>query len=217
MPIYEVGEHELLKEDTSMILVDEEISSGTLYLSDKRVIYEKKGKRGFLKATSAKTLLDVHLYDITNIATAVPKLRVMTRRTITIEYEKDGKRESARFEVNKPKEWETTLRRWIEDSKRLHSDELKRVEEEKHRRDVEMARAKAGTTNVGMVQVDLGKRGGNFSGIVDGEEIINNETVSGAIEPVRSSVPMTEPARCKKCGEHLDSDAVFCPSCGNRV
>lgn len=217
MPIYEVGEHELLKEDTTLIRGDEEISSGTLYLSDRRIIYERKGKRGVFKATSPQTVFDVKLYEVTNITTAVPRIKVMTKRTITVEFMQDDRKETARFEIDNPKEWEAMMRRWIEDSKRIRAEELRRLDDDRHRKEVEMARAKAGMTNIGMVNVDMKAPGKDSEKIFDAEEVTGAVSSSSALAPVHSSVPIQGPKRCKKCKEILDYDAKFCPVCGTSV
>ena len=41
MPIYAVDEHELMQEESTLKEGDAEIQDGTLYLTDRRLIYEK--------------------------------------------------------------------------------------------------------------------------------------------------------------------------------
>lgn len=223
MPVYEVGEHEILKEGVTLVRGDEDFSTGTLYLSNKRLIYERKGRRGFLRATSPITIINVPLYDITNVATAVPRVKVLTRRTLTVEFVKDDKSDSVRFEVGSPKTWESKVRQWIEDSKRLRAEELRQKDEETHRRKVEMARAKAGTTNVGMVNIDMKGKSGQKSGenfhqnIIEADEVKAAVAQTTAITPVEKSFPATESKKCRSCGESLDGDYRFCPTCGARI
>ena len=52
MPIYAVDEHELMQEESTLKEGDAEIQDGTLYLTDRRLIYEKKGKRSLLHASN---------------------------------------------------------------------------------------------------------------------------------------------------------------------
>ena len=46
MPIYDSDEHELLTEESVLTRDDASIENGILYLTDKKLIYEKKGRRG---------------------------------------------------------------------------------------------------------------------------------------------------------------------------
>jgi len=45
MPIYNSDEHEIMKSDATLIDHAIRVSDGTLYLSNARVIYERKGKK----------------------------------------------------------------------------------------------------------------------------------------------------------------------------
>ena len=64
MPIYEVDEHELMKEECVLREGEAEIQDGTLYLTDKRIIYEIKGKRGLIRAAPPKIYMDVRLFEL---------------------------------------------------------------------------------------------------------------------------------------------------------
>ncbi len=50
MPIYEVGEHEILREEAEVVDGETVVAQGTLYLTDRRIIYERRGRRGLIRA-----------------------------------------------------------------------------------------------------------------------------------------------------------------------
>ncbi len=157
MPVYQVGEHEILKEEASYGYAENEYYDGMLYLSDKRLVFEKKGKRGLIHATPPQVVLDVQLHEISNISSAVPKIKVFTKKVLTVEYQSEKDVLKARFLLPDPSKWETEIRKWIADSKRQEEERIKREQDEIYRKRVEMARAKSGTTNVGaLVLIILG-------------------------------------------------------------
>ncbi len=219
MPIYEPNEKEIMKEYVTLIKGEEEESEGTLFLTDKRLIYERKGKRGVFKATSPQVVIDIPLHEITNLSNAIPKFKAFTKKTITVEYNIGDHRESSRFEVKKPKEWNENIRKWAVDSKRIHDEELRRSEEEAHRKQVEMARAKAGTTNVGVMNVNTGSgkdthpdRSAPKDTFIDAEDAGTTQ-----LQTMTRSPPAKAKKKCKECGYPLDDNMKYCPNCGTKV
>ncbi len=212
MPIYQVGEHELIKEESSLIVDEETIIEGRLYLSDKRFIFEKYGRKSFLRASAGQTMIDLNLYDITNVYTAVPKLRVFTRKTLTVEYLRDSETQSLKFAVKDPEEWESNIRKFASDLKKLHEDDQRRLDEDRHRKDVEMARAKAGMTNVGVMHVHPEGRKGKTETVIDAE---------GSESSFPQKAPPSDLAEydgnCRECGVPLPLGAKFCPTCGSKT
>ncbi len=221
MPIYEIGEHEILSEEAIMIKDDGDTETGMLYLSDRRLIFEKKGKRGLLKATPAQITVDVRLYDVTNVSSAVPRIKAMTKKNLIVEYQSEGNIKKNRFRIDDPRDWEDKMRKWVSDAKRLEEEKLERRKEENHRKDVEMARAKAGTTNVGVAyygkpensQKQRGKKAPPDENFIDAEvsdstEIRKMET--GQLEPYTES-------KCPHCGSSVSRGMKFCPNCGEKI
>ncbi len=216
MPIYQVGEHEILKEEADYVYGENESHDGFLYLSDKRLIFEKKGRRGLLKASPPQVIVDVYLHQISNISSAVPKIRAFTKKTLTVEYKNGDDLVKTRFHLQDPIRWETEIRRWIADSKRIEEERLKREEDEKYRKNVEMARAKAGTTNVGVAyygKPNQGKQGDSKSS----ETIIDGESSSSIEVAKQGQVAKSSESNCKSCGEPLKHGMRFCPHCGEPV
>ncbi len=213
MPIYQVGEHELLAESSSMITGIDEQLEGKLFLTDKRLIFEKHGKKSLLRASPGQTVIDLYLYEIKNVYGAVPKLRIFTTKTLTVEYLSEGEIQSVKFALRNPDEWESDIRKFASDLKKLHEDEQRRTDEDMHRRSVEMARAKAGTTNVGVMNVRP-----------EGTTMKKKETVVDA-EGAETLLPQRAPTtdvveydgNCIECGGPLPFGSKFCPSCGLKV
>ena len=128
MPIYASDEHQLLSNDCTLHDGDAEIQDGTLYLTDRRLIYEKKGKRGIIHATPAKIYLDINLHELKNVTTAVPLL--FGKKILSIEFEKDGAAKKYDFQLPDPKKWADEISRWVSDARRHHEDSKSREDEE---------------------------------------------------------------------------------------
>lgn len=218
MPVYQVGEHEILTEVASYVtggVESEDTVSGTLYLSDKRIVFEKKGRRGLLRASAPHSLVEIYLYEVTNISSAVPKIKMLTKKTLTIEYRRNAKTEKVRFRLFDPLSWEKEIRKWIADSKRMEEERIKRESEETYRKDVEMARAKAGTTNVGVAYYGTPGQEKKSKKKPSEEEIIDGDSSSTSIEVAKNQPPVaSNTIECPSCGATIQEDMRFCPSCG---
>lgn len=217
MPVYQVGEHEILKEEASYGYAENEYYDGMLYLSDKRLVFEKKGKRGLIHATPPQVVLDVQLHEISNISSAVPKIKVFTKKVLTVEYQSEKDVLKARFLLPDPSKWETEIRKWIADSKRQEEERIKREQDEIYRKRVEMARAKSGTTNVGVAY--YGKPGQNNQSPTPprqkDEDIIEGDSTSTSMQVSKQYPPATKSEKtCPSCGEPVKPGMKFCPSCG---
>lgn len=222
MPIYEIGEHEILSDEATILKDDGESDTGVLYLSDRRLLFERKGRRGFIKATPPKITIDIRLYRVSNVTSAVPRIKAMTKKNLMVEYEEEGEVKKVRFRLGDPRDWEDKMRKWISDAKRLEEEKLVRSEEEHHRRDVEMARAKAGTTNVGVAY--YGKPNNSAGKKIKNKEkapetIIDAET-SDSTEIRKAEYGAVEQysnIKCPNCGEPMSKGMKFCPNCGEKV
>lgn len=221
MPIYEVGEHEILSDESLLVKEDGDTESGNLYLSDKRIIFEKRGKRGLLKATPSQILVDVFLYNITNVSSIVPRIKALTKKYLIIEYHLGDDIKKARFRITDPLKWEEQMRKWISDAKHSEEERLQRQKEEEYRKEVEMARAKAGTTNVGVAyygnQKPKSKERNDESGSGD---FIDADTVQGGeITKTQQSsvVARDETSVCPNCGAPVKKTMKYCPNCGEKL
>lgn len=212
MPIYAVDEHELMQEDSTLRDGDAEIQDGTLYLTDRRLIYEKKGKRSLLRATPAKTHMDVPLYELKNISTSVPMIRIFTKKYLTVEFDKDGLTKKYDFLLNDPKKWHEEIVRWISDARRHKEEADQKRDEDTHRREVEMANAKSSKTHIGMAYFGKEPPG------VKPENIDVEEDEEGT-EKQRQKLkePKYIPLLCETCGEELKPEMKFCPHCGAKI
>lgn len=213
MPIYQVGEHEILQEPSSLIKSEDEFIEGTLFLSDKRLVFEKTGKRGFFHATPGITLYDIGLHEIKNVYVAIPKLRLFTKKTLTVEYSNSNSSGSLRFTLRDPELWESNIRKFASDLKKIYEEQERREREEEHRRNVEMAKAKAGTTNVGVMNVNTDRnRQKERETVIDADERSENYPQNASPSDV------TEYAEtCPECGAVIPQDAKYCPSCGYKL
>jgi hypothetical protein len=218
MPVYQVNEHEILHEEAGMEHAESEIYNGTIYLSDRRLIFEKKGKRGLVRASPPQALLDIYLYEITNVSSAVPKIKVFTKKVLTVEYRHEDETGKARFRLTDPTKWENEIRKWISDAKKQEEERQHREQEELYRKNVEMARAKAGTTNVGVAYYGNPKNTSKSSSSQNKEDIIEGDYNSTSIQVQRSSPPLNVSTKtCKSCGEPLKPGMKYCPYCGEPV
>lgn len=212
MPIYAVDEHELMQEESILKDGDAEIQDGTLFLTDRRLIYEKKGKRGLLKASPAKTYMDVPLYEFKNISTSVPMIKIFTKKYLTVEFERDGTMKKFEFLLSDPKKWNDEIVRWISDARRHHEEDARKQDEESHRREVELENAKSSKTHIGMAYFGKEPSISNKPTVMEPEE----EDV-----PVQSKKALREPKYvpllCETCGTEVKPDMKFCPNCGAKI
>ncbi len=217
MPVYEPDEHEILKEPTKQIKEGVEISEGTLYLTDRRFIYELKGKRGFLRASAPVKMIDVYLDAITNVSTAVPRFKLMTRKSLSVDYRTDRGEEHANFLVDDPKKWDHSIREWLSDSKRSKKEMTKREKEEAYRKEVELAKAKAPRANIGNLYMGDKKK---KSDLYDDDNYIDadyEESDETQMQVSKNQYPSRASTKCKECGESVDSNMKFCPHCGAQL
>ena len=215
MPIYEVDEHELMKEECVLKEGEAEIQDGTLFLTDKRLIYEIKGRRGIFNATPPKTYVDVRLYDLRNVSSAVPKLRVFTKKFLTVEFHMDGQEKRFEFALRDPSQWDDEIKRWISDARKHKDDDEKRRKEEQHRKDVELANAKSTKQNIGMAYFGSSpqkskSRGPKHVDIEESSQEVIQETP--ALDSMKSV-----PHLCEYCGQELEPSMKYCPNCGKKV
>lgn len=221
MPIYEVGEHEILSSESVLEREDGDTENGSLYLSDKRIIFEKKGRRGLLKASPSQIVVDVFLYNITNVSSVVPRIKALTKKYLLIEYHLGNDIKKARFRMNDPLKWESEMRKWISDAKRAEEERIQREKEEEYRKEVEMARAKAGTTNVGVAYYgNPNNKKKKKSDDVGSSDFIDAEQSQGgdlARMQQGTVVAAEDTMSCPHCGSSVKKGMKFCPNCGEKL
>ncbi len=216
MPVYEPNEHEILSEQTKQIKDGVQISEGTLFLSDRRFIYELKGKRGLLRASAPVTMIDVRLDAIINVTTAVPRFKLMTKKTLSVDYRTDKGEDHANFIVEDPVKWDKTIREWISDSKRVRDEETRKEKEEAYKREVELAKARSPKANIGNVYMGDKKKVTS----PDQDQYIDadyDESGVTDIEVSNPEYPAAAQKTCKECGQKVDGKMKFCPNCGSAL
>ena len=212
MPIYAVDEHELMQEESTLKEGDAEIQDGTLYLTDRRLIYEKKGKRSLLHASSSKTYMDVPLYELKNVSTSVPMIKVFTKKYLTVEYDESGSPKKYEFLLSDPKKWHEEISRWVSDARRHYEDDSKKHDEESHRREVELANAKSSKTHIGMAYFGKEPSLSNKTTVIESDGGKTESPVKKALKG-----PKYVPLLCETCGTELKPEMKFCPNCGTKV
>lgn len=217
MPVYEPNEHEIYNEQTKQIREGVEISEGTVYLTDRRFIYELKGKRGFLRASAPVKMIDIYLDAITNITVAVPRFKLMTKKTLTVEFKTDKGVEMATFLLDDPKKWDKSMREWMSDSKRSRVENAKREKDEAHKREIELAKARSPKANIGNLY--MGDRKKPVKSDVKDEYIDADYTDSEetGMQVSESEYPAEAERKCKNCGQNIDGKMKFCPNCGEAL
>jgi len=209
MPIYENDEHEYLKAKVKK-LENNSFINGNLFLTEKRIIFEKNGKRSFIRASPAVTDVNVYLYNIENSTFAIPRFPLFTKKILSFEYYDDkGKLQRIDFTIKDPKTWVTQITRLASLAKKEESnkDEKRRIEE--NRRELEMAKAKAPKANIGMAIFgdDKNKNKNPYNNIR--ENIIDNSK--------DENLPAGNTFKCPNCGFEVDSTMTYCPNCGYKL
>lgn len=211
MPIYATDEHELMQEESVLKEGDAEIQNGTLYLTDRRIIYEIKGKRGFVKASPAKTYMDVPLHKLKNVAASVPLIRLFTKKYLIVEFERDGSDKKYEFLITDPKKWHEEIVRWVSDARRHYDEDEKKRTEEAHKREVEMANAKSSKMNIGMAYIGKEPSKAKPDKVDVEDEKPSKKSTKKLDEPKYISL------LCDQCSSEISSDMKYCPNCGAKV
>lgn len=211
MPIYATDEHELMNEESVLKEGEAEIQNGTLYLTDRRIIYEIKGKRGFVKASPAKTYMDVPLHKLKNVTASVPLIRLFTKKYLIVEFERDGSNKKYEFLLTDPKKWHEEIVRWVSDARRHFEDDEKRRVDEEHKREVEMANAKSSKMNIGVAYIGK-EHEKDKPEKVDVEEGNSNRKSKKKLEE-----PKYISLLCDECNSEISQEMKFCPNCGAKV
>ena len=80
MIVLEPDENEILEEKSFMIQNGARVEDGKLHVTNKRIIYEKLGERRLRRAEASKIFLEIPMYDILNVSSAVPKMSLLTKK-----------------------------------------------------------------------------------------------------------------------------------------
>ncbi|MEM0156351.1 MAG: zinc ribbon domain-containing protein, partial [Thermoplasmataceae archaeon] len=149
MPIYESDEHEILSERTLLFDHGVKVSKGSLYLTNKRIIYVRNGRRGIFRAAPSLVDMEVKLDALEDVGKAVPRLNMGKKRIVSIRFYQGASLQIKDFSVSNPELWEKDIRQWATEYKRRISEENRRNIEDEKKRELEMAKAKAPTANIG--------------------------------------------------------------------
>ncbi|WP_393972036.1 zinc ribbon domain-containing protein [Oxyplasma meridianum] len=202
MPIYNSDEHEIMKSDATLIDHGVKVSDGTLYLSNSRVIYERKGKKKLFKAIPPRIDLELKLTELKDAAGSEPKLKFWAKRILTITYERDNATNGVDFVVEEPDAWARSIQQWASEAKRRYTEKSEREKEDEKKREIEMARAKTPGANINILYNESKKkqqsRSPNYVESENGEDL------------------PAETKTCPSCGAQVPADARYCYSCGHQ-
>ena len=212
MPIYDSDEHELLTEESVLTRDDASIENGILYLTDKKLIYEKKGVRKLLSAEPSKIYLMVPVYNIENVSSAVPVVKLFTKKRIRVEFREGSDLKYVEFSVKKPKIWVDEIKKWSASAKMSYMESIRRQDEEQFRRDLELTKAKSPRNNINMINLGTPRKG--EPGYVKSE--FNNQDTKDVV-PVSKNLPENSSSVCPECGASVDKNSKFCKNCGAKL
>ncbi len=201
MLVLEPDENELLQEDSVMIQNDARIDDGILHITNRRIIYEKKAVKKLRRAEPARIYLEIPMYEILNVSSAVPKMSLLTKKKLSLEFRTMGDVKTVEFEIRRPDSMVETIKNWATTSKRQHESMLKDEDQEKFRRELEMAKAKSNRSNINMINLGTGK---------GAQEIRNANTGNEGTLPKPTELVDT----CPECNSNIPSGSKFCPQCG---
>ena len=104
------------------------------------------------------------------------------------------------------------MRQWALEYKRRINDENRRTVEDDKKRELEMARAKAPTANIGYVYYGKDNQKKN-----QGKNTIKSQI--GSIDEGQIDEKESEalPELCDNCGAVIPPNSKFCPECGKPV
>ena len=202
MIVLDPDENEILQEKSVMIQNGAKVENGILHVTNKRILYEKQGERKLRRAEASKIFLEVPMYDAVNVASAVPKMSLMTKKKLSIEYRDSGDMKIVEFEIKHPEGLVDTIKNWATTSKRDHEERMKAEDQERFRREVELAKAKASKSNVNMINL------GNPSQKRDSSAVQANNNLPRKDDTLEV---------CPECGEVIPENSKFCPHCGYKI
>ncbi len=206
MPIYENDEHEFLSSEAKKIENNEYVH-GMLFLTDKRMLFEKKGHTSFLRASPAILDLNLFLYNVENANYAKPAFPILTKQILSIEYYNESKKlVKMDFAVKKPKAWVDQITRLASVAKRDESVRKEREMLETKKHELDMARAKAPRANIGMAIFGDDRKKTPYENMMENMADDKND----------ENLPDTA-HRCPKCGYPVTEDMTYCPTCGSKL
>ncbi|MHB8361210.1 MAG: zinc ribbon domain-containing protein [Thermoplasmataceae archaeon] len=201
-----------MKEESVLTKDDASIENGTLYLTDKRLIYEIKGTRKLLSAEPSKIYLMIPIYNAENVSTAVPRFKIFTKKRIRVEYRDETTLKSVEFSVRKAHSWAEEIKKWSITAKASHMEIIKREDEEQFRRTLELTKAKSSKSNINMI--NLGTPAKGSSGFVKNEN--RSDTIKDIVVS-NSQFPTNPIVTCPECLGIIDPNSKFCKNCGTKL
>lgn len=206
MPIYENDEHEFLSSKAKKIENNDYVH-GMLFLTDKRLIFEKKGHSSFLRASPAVLDLNLFLYNVENANFAKPAFPIFTKQVLSIEYYGESQKLlRTDFAIKKPKAWVDQITRLATVAKRDEANKKEKEMLEAKKHELDMARAKAPRANIGMAVFGDDKKKNPYQNIRE-----------NMAEDTRDENLPDTAHRCPRCGYPVTDDMTYCPNCGYKL
>lgn len=204
MPIYESDEHEFLNAKAKKIENNVYIK-GLLFLTDKRIIFEKNGHRSMFRASPAVMDLNLFLYNVENANYAAPAFALFTKQVLTIEYYDDSRKLArADFAIKKSKMWVDQITRLATICKKDESTRKEREALENKKHEIDMAKAGAPRANIGMAVFGNDKKN-PYQNLRENMVENNDENLPDTAH------------RCPHCGYPVTEDMIYCPNCGYKL
>ncbi len=204
MIVLDPDENEILEEKSVMIQNGARVENGKVHVTNKRIIYEKLGERKLRRAAASTIYLEIPMYEVTNVSSAVPKMSLLTKKKLSIGYKKDGDPLIVEFEIKRPDAIVEVVKNWAITSKREHEEKLKQGDNESFRRQVELAKAKSSKSNVNVISFGREIRSQKQS-------TDDNRTGDNLPKPVETL------DQCPECGSYVPAGSKFCPECGYKM
>lgn len=204
MIVLDPDENEILEEKSVMIQNGARVEDGKVHVTNKRIIYEKLGERKLRRAAASTIYLEIPMYEVTNVSSAVPKMSLLTKKKLSVGYKKDGDPLIVEFEIKKPDAIVEVVKNWAITSKREHEEKLKQDDNENFRRQVELAKAKSSKSNVNVISFGKGAQS-------QPQQSDDNKATPKMPKPVENL------DLCPECGSYVPSGSKFCPECGYKM
>ncbi len=218
------GEQLIFQEPVKMLLLGTMVAGGTLYLTNTRLIYEKKDVTSLFGGSRVRTDLDCLLSDIRNISQgrANAQLSSFTKNILFIE---TNLNKSYEFAVQDPNWWYQAIKntmdnyiRWTKryDEQKAESDRERKEREARERREHELRLAQMSQTNINVSpNINVGKIGDDKIDVRD--SVVMKSDLSTNRPPPPPPRQNHGGMTCSNCQSPIQDGWKVCPNCANPI